>query len=350
MPPRDDLDALIASDTEVLLGVATSLRAALPAGRWVPGHLAALSGALATEGLEGEEAWKSRHLATHLFGDAAPPDLGGTGAAEARQHDRVRADLAGMVPAGCGLHMAGCTATIPAQPRTEAAPTAGVTYAVALAVVRDLVATHAIRLGTYPGLVVMVGGTALAAHGVRATSEDVDVHMPEQDDAVVAEVEARHAPALGPAFRLDVTPSDTLWGRLSVRDIASMPVVATADVPGSRTLVAIRALDLPTLYVLKAAANRPKDVRDLRAMAPAVDPGTLLKRATTMVGWYGDRHRIVAFLDALVTALCLDLGMTPAQAETGLRLQDIHRLALAARRETLSRRRALAGMSTGRLC
>ena len=292
---------------------------------------------------------RSAHLSTHLFGDGGPPTLTMARTCRPRRCDRLRADLSGLVPAGSGLHLLDPASAPVRTPDAVSPPVGGlgnVTYPVALNVVGDLLRTHVARLGSDPGLVVLVEGTALAAHGVRATSEDVDLHMPEQDDAVVAEVAARHAPALGPAFRLDVTPSDTLWGRMPVRDIGCMPMVG--EVAAGRFLVPVRALDLATLYVLKAAANRPKDVEDLRAIAPRVWKAGLLARATTMVGWYGDRGRIVPFLDALVSALSLDFGMDAADVEAALVLREGHRGALAAHRETLARRRAMAEAAASR--
>src|SRR3546814_695830 len=89
----------------------------------------------------------------------------------------------------------------------------------ALEVVRDLLERHQRKHGYVPENVVVVGGTALAVHGVRERSLDVDVYIPDADDDIVAQSEEDGVLKYGPDFKLDVTPVDTLWGTLSIRDI-----------------------------------------------------------------------------------------------------------------------------------
>src|SRR3546814_4517533 len=93
----------------------------------------------------------------------------------------------------------------------------------ALEVVRDLLERHQRKHGYVPENVVVVGGTALAVHGVRERSLDVDVYIPDADDDIVAQSEDDGVLQYGPDFKLDVTPVDTLWDPLSSRAIAKSP-------------------------------------------------------------------------------------------------------------------------------
>ena len=69
----------------------------------------------------------------------------------------------------------------------------------------------------------------------------------------------------GPNFKIDVTPANTLWGSFAVKDIDESPIAQHVIVDGHT--VEIRTLSPETLYLLKAAADRPKDRRDLELIA-----------------------------------------------------------------------------------
>jgi hypothetical protein len=67
--------------------------------------------------------------------------------------------------------------------------------------------------------IVVVGGTALSAHGIRDLSEDVDLYVKTFSDDVVFQVERELRESYGPAFKLDVTAMENLWGFILLRDI-----------------------------------------------------------------------------------------------------------------------------------
>src|SRR3546814_18211728 len=97
----------------------------------------------------------------------------------------------------------------------------------ALEVVRDLLERHQRKHGYVPENVVVVGGTALAVHGVRERSLDVDVYIPDADDDIVAQSEENGVLKYGPDLKLNVTPCERLWGQLTIRDIHKSPYART---------------------------------------------------------------------------------------------------------------------------
>ena len=167
----------------------------------------------------------------------------------------------------------------------------------AAAIVAELAEACALRTGALPRTVVMVGGTALAARAVRTHSYDVDVYFDRLDDDAVAEVSARYARRYGPSFKIDATPSETIWGVIAIRDIAASPPVARVETRfGS---VEIRALTVETSYVVEAAADRDKDRSDLVSLARYTDYPRVLDRARTVFPWYGDRAAFPEFVERL---------------------------------------------------
>jgi hypothetical protein len=74
---------------------------------------------------------------------------------------------------------------------------------------------------------VTVDGTALAALSIRGRSDDLDVCMSELDDTAVSTVQEVFRRKLGPNFKIDATPVNTIWGAFAVQDIDQSPTVET---------------------------------------------------------------------------------------------------------------------------
>jgi predicted nucleotidyltransferase len=145
--------------------------------------------------------------------------------------------------------------------------------------------------------IVLVGGTALAGWQIRAYSRDVDIYMPEISADAVEIVEQELRKVHGPAFRLDVTTGENLWGTILLRDIATSPVLGT--VAG----LELRALRIEDLFLLKLSSGRARDMEDLALIAPRTTADALLDRWNHIIKWHGDRQAILGFADALVLQL-----------------------------------------------
>jgi predicted nucleotidyltransferase len=154
--------------------------------------------------------------------------------------------------------------------------------------------------------IVLVGGTALAAWQIRAHSRDVDIYMPEISADAVEVVEQELRLQYGPAFRVDVTTGENVWGTILVRDIATSPMVGT--VAG----LELRALRVEDLFLLKLASGRTRDLEDLALLAPRTTADALVDRWNQLIKWHGDRHAVLGFADALVVQLQQRYGCDPA--------------------------------------
>jgi len=181
----------------------------------------------------------------------------------------------------------------------------------ALRIVEELVRRSVAAGRPVDRTLVMVGGTALAAHGIRALSDDVDLFSREFSPDVVVEIEEEARRRHGPAFKLDVTSTENLWGSILVRDIFddARTLVATFDVAGAR--YEVRALGVETLFLLKIAAGRERDRDDLPLLAARTTADAVVARFNTLVRWHGDRQALPGFADAVVASLVELLGAGP---------------------------------------
>jgi hypothetical protein len=184
----------------------------------------------------------------------------------------------------------------------------------ALAVIRRLVEVADTRGEIVGQPIVLLGGTALAAWQIRDLSHDVDLYMSTIPSESVEHVETELRAVYGPAFRLDVTSGENVWGSILVRDIAESPVVGTID-----GRVELRALTPADLFLLKLASGRARDLADLDLIASRTDADALVDRWNQLVHWHGDRHAILGFADALLVHLKRLFGSEPRDI--------IHRLA-----------------------
>lgn len=95
-----------------------------------------------------------------------------------------------------------------------------VNFEQALACIKEVMERHVLKHGEAPPFIVAVGGTALAAHGIRPLSKDVDYYSPNIDEDVVHQVEQEMKSVYGREFKIDATPGENIWGPIIFRDIA----------------------------------------------------------------------------------------------------------------------------------
>ena len=190
----------------------------------------------------------------------------------------------------------------------------------ALNVIRDLLGEQFRLTGRLPKTVVTIGGTALAVRRIRERSDDVDLYMSEMEDAAVLSVQDAYRRKHGPAFKIDATPVNTLWGDIAVNDIDESPAVTTLEVQGH--IVEIRALSAETMYLLKAAAYRPKDIPDLPLIAAKCSSQSLIARAKQMFPWYADRNAFPQYAERLARCVARDFNMRLEAVDVLFELSD----------------------------
>lgn len=191
----------------------------------------------------------------------------------------------------------------------------------AIEVIHDLLHEHLARTNRMPGSAIAVGGTALAILNIRQRSEDIDLYLSEVDDGAVDATVKRFRGRYGPNFKVDVTPTNTLWGAIAVKDIHESPIAQRIVV--DEHAVEIRVLSPETLYLLKTAADRPKDRRDLELIAVHCEFTRLLDRAKCLLPWYGDRSAFPEFVERLLRVIGRDFGHSFADIESALGLSHI---------------------------
>jgi hypothetical protein len=191
----------------------------------------------------------------------------------------------------------------------------------AIEVIHDLLREHLRRTKRMPGSVIAVGGTALAILNIRERSEDIDLYLSEVDDGAVDATVKRFRSRYGLNFKVDVTPANTLWGAFAVKDIEESPIAQRISV--DEHAVEIRVLSPETLYLLKAAADRPKDRRDLELIAIHCDYTKLVGRAKRLLPWFGDRSAFPEYVERLLRVIGRDFGRSFWETELALGLGDV---------------------------
>jgi hypothetical protein len=99
---RERLDKFVAAEHRLIGELIAVFASRLPFDRWPEELKSALVRALDYDGTNDIEREKAEHLRRHLFLDAPPPPADRTLASE-RSAERVRSDLASLVPFGVGL-------------------------------------------------------------------------------------------------------------------------------------------------------------------------------------------------------------------------------------------------------
>ena len=180
-----------------------------------------------------------------------------------------------------------------------------------MAAIDMLLRRHLASGRALPPFVVLVGGTALAAHAVRSASEDIDLFANEPMDEAVREVEQSLRERHGPAFKVDVTSGENLWGQILVRDIANSPPWQELEIEGRK--VGVRVLPLEDLFLLKLAAARAKDEQDLRELAPRIALDALVARFGMFARWHSNRAALAGYADAFVRRVAELWKIPPAE-------------------------------------
>jgi hypothetical protein len=208
-----------------------------------------------------------------------------------------------------------------------------------LGFIRELAQIYLDRHGSIPEIIVAVGGTALAAHHIRDASNDIDLYLSDVDDDIVAMLNKAGRDKFGPQFRLDVTPVNTIWGHMAIKDIEQSPPFDTIAVGGRN--VVLRALTLETCYLLKAAAGRERDLHDLSTIAPHVTFDSVVQRANQTLGWVGDRKRLPEYLETLSCMLARDFGKSLEETDSLIAMPDAVRIKIAEMRRVRDARIAV---------
>lgn len=117
----------------------------------------------------------------------------------------------------------------------------------ALTVIRKLIERSRALNAPIHDTIIIVGGTALSAHGIRAFTEDVDLYLKAFSDEAVFQLEQELKPIYGQQFRLDVTATENLWGAILLRDIAEYsPIYQILEVAGQSFV--IKTLSIEDLF------------------------------------------------------------------------------------------------------
>jgi hypothetical protein len=190
----------------------------------------------------------------------------------------------------------------------------------AIEVIRELLREHLKRTGKIPETVVAIGGTALAILRIRERSDDLDLYLSEVDDDAVESTVKRYRSMYGPQFKIDVTPANTLWGPFAVKDIEESPVTDNIEIDGQ--LVQIRVLSPETMYLIKVAADRPKDRDDVPIIGKHCNYMALITRAKRLLPWYADRSSFAEYVERLVRSMGRDFERDFSQIESDLGLSD----------------------------
>jgi predicted nucleotidyltransferase len=174
----------------------------------------------------------------------------------------------------------------------------------ALAAIRQLIEkTH--QAGEFiDKVIILVGGTALAAHGVRDLSHDVDLFVKTFSEDIVFQLENELKPVYGETFRLDVTATENLWGFILVRDIEeNSPTFKTIDI--DKQVFNIKVLSVETLFLLKLSADRQKDRDDLPLLAAKTTPDALIERFNAISKWHGNPQALIGYADEFVRQMMI---------------------------------------------
>ena len=203
-----------------------------------------------------------------------------------------------------------------------------ITWEEVKSVVTELIETSTLRGEPLGSPIVLLGGSALAAHGAREDSLDVDLYIPAFSRDVVHDVESTLKLRYGPQFRLDVTRTENIWGVVMLRDIAASPI--KAEVVAAGRTHSILALRIEDLFLLKLLADRPKDRPDRALLCGLTTADALISRFNTLLDWYGTPGGEMSFADAFVTELQERFGMEPMETIARLAVARYVRLELEA--------------------
>jgi hypothetical protein len=183
----------------------------------------------------------------------------------------------------------------------------------ALTVIRKLIERSRALNAPIHDTIIIVGGTALSAHGIRTFTEDVDLYLKAFSDEAVFQLEQELKPIYGQQFRLDVTATENLWGAILLRDIAEYsPIYQILEVAGQSFV--IKTLSIEDLFLVKLGADREKDRQDLPLLAARTTADALIARFNIVIQWHGQRPAVPRFADEFVRQLETRYGLDPAKS------------------------------------
>ncbi len=179
-------------------------------------------------------------------------------------------------------------------------------YKDALAVIKRLFEVAEEQGEPFTELIVVVGGTAMAAHNIRKFSFDVDLYCPEFSDDVVYLVEQEFKDQYGQNFKIDITSAENIWGAIMLRDIQKSEMDCKLEI--SNRFIEIRKLSIEDIFLLKLDSEREKDLDDLPVLFEKTGFAQLLRRFNIIWKWHGDRDAVMGYADRFVSTL-QQLGM-----------------------------------------
>lgn len=195
-----------------------------------------------------------------------------------------------------------------------------ISYHDALKVIRRLLDKAEKQNEPFEEPIVMVGGTAMAAHNIRKFSYDVDLYARDFSDDVVYQVEQEFKVQFGDSFKIDVTSVENIWGYIMLRDIHhSEPDVVLRS--GNREIT-IRKLSPEDLFLIKLDTGREKDRDDLFVLYEKTDLNRLVRRFNIIWKWHGHRDAVLGYADSFVSVLQQLDNHIPADVIARLKLPE----------------------------
>jgi hypothetical protein len=147
-----------------------------------------------------------------------------------------------------------------------------------------------------PAVLVALGGTAMALHGLRDQSHDVDLYTP---DACFA---SQHSPVVmidDHPVMIDVTTNTHVWGEIDIVDIEADSILADRIEIEGQT-IDLRVVSIETMMILKVNAGRTKDRADITALMGRTTPEAVFRRLAAIWKPNEKQSAIVETLDRLV--------------------------------------------------
>lgn len=176
-----------------------------------------------------------------------------------------------------------------------------ISYHDALKVIRRLLDLSENQNEPFEEPVVMVGGTAMAAHNIRGLSYDVDIYVRDFSHDIVHQVEQEFRAEFGESFKIDVTSVENIWGDIMLRDIHDSEPDTVIRF-GTREIT-VRKLSPEDLFLTKLDTDREKDRNDLSVLYERTDPSRLIRRFNMIWKWHGNRDAVLGYADTFVSVL-----------------------------------------------
>lgn len=142
------------------------------------------------------------------------------------------------------------------------------------------------RTGHPARTVILVGGSAMMAHGIKDESKDIDIYCKDEGMIAIArEIEAETG------FMIDITSDKDLWNSdIIIHDIEEDAQLSDKFVikchynhDGSLFDSRVAAVSPETLFVIKAMSMRDQDRDDMLLLSKKTTPIKIMNRAATLL-------------------------------------------------------------------